>query len=279
MSYSQESVLAVTSNDGKIYQNFYTRLKESLDKGTKISKISYSDINNTILNSSSTVVSIGAKAAKSVSKYKINANVIYSFIPDDELLQSKIPCKKTTCYKIYINQPVNRYVQLFKALFPEGKKLAFAHTEKNSIKSQQVKSALKKNDLIYKDIHIQKDNNASRIFINELNNDDVLLALPNHYIYNSENAKSIILSTYHANVPIIAYSKSFAKAGALISLYSSVDNVADKTAKIIGSIIVDGTLSQKEYYPDDFMIEINSAVARSLNINISSENILKSKIR
>ena len=35
------------------------------------------------------------------------------------------------------------------------------------------------------------------------------------------------------NIPIIAYSKSFAKAGALISLYSSVENVADKTVSVI----------------------------------------------
>ena len=109
--------------------------------------------------------------------------------------------------------------------------------------------------------------------------DDVLLALPNPDIYNANHAKSIILSTYHANVPIIAYSKSFAKAGALISLYSSIDNIAEKTASVVNNIITDGPLNKKEYYPDNFTIEINSAVARSLNINIDSEKMLKRKIK
>lgn len=266
------------SSNGKIYQKFFSELEENLNKNTTVSKISFSEINNENLNEYNVVVSIGYKAAKAISKYKTGSNIIYSLIPDNESLQSNISCNKTTCYKIYIDQPVSRYVQLFKILFPKGKRLVFATKKENSKKSQQLKIASKSNSLIYKDIRIQKNKNISRTLINKLNNNDVLLALPNPGIYNANNAKSIILSTYHVNVPIIGYSKSFAKAGALISLYSSIDNIAEKTASIVNKIIKDGELKHKEYYPDKFTIEINSSVARSLDINIVSEGVIRRNI-
>lgn len=267
------------SDHRTIQQNFYLKLKNKLTKDVPVTQINASDITEEILSQHNLIISIGYKSAQVMAKQKTKKNVIYTLIPDNKSLQLNIPCEKTTCYKIFINQPVSRYVQLFKYLFPKGKSLAFATTSENSTKSQLVKEAVKNNSLIFKEIHIHKNNNISRTFINKLNNDDVLLALPNPDIYNANQAKSIILSTYHANVPIIAYSKSFAKAGALISLYSSIDNIAEKTANIVNTIIKDGPLNQKEYYPDDFTIEINSAVARSLNINIDSENMLKRKIK
>jgi len=267
------------SDHGEIQQNFYSKLKNKLTKNTSVTQINSSDITKEIISQHNLIISIGYKSAKVMAKHKTKNNVIYTLIPDNGSLRLSIPCEKTACYKIYINQPVSRYVQLFKNLFPKGKTLVFATTKENSIKSQQVKTASKNNSLIFKDIRIHKNNNISRTLIKKLNNNDVLLALPNPDIYNANHAKSIILSTYHANVPIIAYSKSFAKAGALISLYSSIDNIAEKTANIVNAIITDGSLQQKEYYPDDFTIEINSAVARSLNINIDSENMLKRKIK
>ncbi len=267
------------SSKGEIYQNFYSQLEKKLHTNIIITKTSYSEINNETLSQYNFIVSIGYKAARTLSNHKTNGNIVYSLIPDNEALQRKTPCKKTTCYKIYINQPVSRYIKLFKILFPKGKNLVLATTHTNSKISQQVKSASKNNGIVYKEISIQKNKNISRMFINELTSNDVLLALPNPAIYNANNAKSIILSSYHANVPIIAYSKSFAKAGALISLYSSTDNIAEKTANIVNSIIKDGPQKQKKYYPDNFTIEINSSVARSLNINIDSENVIKRKLK
>ena len=277
-AFSQERILAVMSSHGKIYQDFYSTLEDKLHKNIRITRVSFSDINHETLNHHNLIIPIGYKAAKAVSKYETKTPIIYSLIPDNKSLRTSIPCKKTTCYKAYINQPINRYTKLFKALFPKGKNLVLATTKANTRNSQQVKAASKNIGIVYKEIRIQQQN-ITRIFINKLNNNDVLLALPNPDIYNANNAKSIILSTYHANVPIIAYSKSFAKAGALVSLYSSIDNIADKTASIVNKIILDGPQKQKEYYPDEFTIEINSAVARSLNINLEPESVIKRKIK
>jgi len=262
-----------------MYQDFFVSLDNNLKNDMSLSKIMYSDIHNENLNDYNVIVSVGYRAATSIAKQETNSQIVYSLIPDNETVAREITCKENNCYKIYINQPVNRYVKLFKILFPQGKKLVFAETTGNSKIKQQVKTAAKKNKITYKGIVLNDTQNISRIFINELNDNDVLLALPDSDIYNANNAKSIILSTYHTNVPIISYSKSFVRAGALIGLYSSIDNISEMTANIIDSILTNEVVKQKEYYPDDFSIEVNSAVARSLNINIDKESFIKRKLK
>lgn len=278
-SYSQERVLAVVSNNGKVHQEFYSALKGRLQNNIILTQANSNDINSKLLSNYDYIVSIGYNSAKNISKYNIPIPIIYALIPDNKSLKKIIACKKTTCYKVFINQPVKRYIELFNIIFPIGKQIVIASTKVNSTELRKIKAASKKIGIPYKEIHITQQSNIARTLINKLNENDVLLALPNHNIYNAHNAKSIILSTYHANVPIIAYSKAFSKAGALVSLYSNVDNIAETTASIINKIIINGSLIQKEHYPANFTIKINYAVARSLNINIESEVVIKRKIK
>lgn len=279
VSYSAESVLAIMSSPDKIYQNFYSTLEDKLEENISLRQVNHLGINKEMLNKHDIIISIGFNAAKTLSKYKPKSTVIHALIPDNESLSNSISCINRNCYKIYINQPIKRYISLFKILFPEKHNLVFVTTQKNNKQSRQLKTTAQKSNITYKEIHIERNSNITRTLIRKLNKNDVLLALPTPSIYNRNNAKSIILSTYHKSVPIIAYSKSFAKAGALTSLYSSINNVAETTAKLTNSIIINGQQTRKEHYPDGFSIEINSAVARSLNINIESENKLKSKIK
>ena len=278
LAFSQENILAVVSSSGKIYQDFLTEFEKNLNENIKVSKINASELNDNIINNHTIILSIGYKAATSLSKYKINSNIIYSLIPENESVLEKIACNDK-CYKVYINQPVERYVKLFKVIFPKNKKLVLATTGESSKKFWKIKSSSAGSGIVFKNIKIDKNQNVARELINELKSDDVLVALPDPYLYNVNTAKSVILTTYHANVPIIAYSKSFAKAGALISLYSSIDNVAVKAASVVDDIYTNSFSEQKEYYPDEFMLEINYSVARSLNINIESEKNIMRKVK
>lgn len=278
-AYSQESILAVMSGDNKIYKDFYSRFKTELHDNINIVEVGVSNVNNEVLNSHNFIITVGYRAAKNISEYKPKSTVIYSLIPDNEKTHSSLSCKNNNCYYIYINQPVIRYTKLFKILFPQDRVMVLATTKVNTKIIQQIQISSKNIGVTYKELQIQQDSNIARTFTNILSKDDVLLALPNTAIYNSNNAKSILLSTYHKDVPIIAYSKAFVKAGAIAGLYSSIDHIADKTAKIVNRIIKGGHQKQKGYYPDDFTIEINSAVANSLNINIDSESVIKRKLK
>lgn len=278
IAFSQENILAVMSSNDKIYQSFYTRLKQQLQNNVRLTQINASEVNTHNLDKHKIIITIGHKAATEVSLQKNSIPVIYSLIPDSDTPEEDVQCKHKSCYKVYINQPVSRYVRLFRTIFPESYDLVFVTTQTMTKRSQQLKSAADKDYFEYKEIVTKQNDNIARILLNRLGDRDILLALPDINLYNADNAKNIILSAYHKNVPIIAYSKSFAKAGALISLYSSINDIADKTAGIANDIITNKATTEREFYPDKFSLEINSAVARSLNIDMDSTDNIKRKI-
>lgn len=279
LSFAQENILVVMSGSENIYESFYVRLKNKLENKASVSKIEIADHSSEIVNKYNYVITVGQKAANLIKLTKPETTVIHALIADYDVKDKDISCNNKSCYKVFINQPVSRYIDIFKIVFPENKNLVYATSENTSGRNQKIRSAAKRAGLKYKEIAINEDSNISRLLLNRLDNNDVLLALSDPSIYNSDSAKSVILSAYHKNVPIIAYSKSFSQAGALLSLYSSINNVADKTAYLTNEIISNGHQTMKEHYPDDFSIEINSAVAKSFNIKIDSAETIKRKMK
>lgn len=279
LAFSHERLLFVFSNTSNVSRNFISTIESSSSGEIMFNHANYSEIDKDSINQYSIIVAVGIRAARELSKYKTKASVVYALIPDNELLQVGIKCNNQKCYKVFLNQPVKRYIKLFKNLFPQQRRLVFATTDNDSAVSQTIKDLSGHNNISYKEIKIKENHSISRILERELRDNDVLLALPDAKIYNASNARSIILSSYHANVPIISYSKSFAKAGAMIGLYSGIDELAKTTSNVITAIATDSPITEKEIYLDNYAIKINRAVARSLNIDIDSENDLKRKMK
>lgn len=273
---AQEKILAVISHDSQLYQSFYEKIKSKVNAFATVEKTQIGALNDKELSKYNIVISIGSDAAEVLSRTANINHLIHTLIPRS--LANKIsdsPCLASKCQSVLIEQPTERYFQLFKQIFPARKKLVVAFTD-GSYSKQQLTLLAKKYDIRFTTIQINQGNTIARTLIKTLDEDDVLLALPDPAIYNKNTAKSIILSSYHKNVPIIAYSQAFAKAGALVSLYSSLDNIADQTTKLIPGKY---TTNKVAFYPTLYSIEFNDSVAKSLNISITDINNLMRNIK
>lgn len=274
-SCAEEKILAVISDDNPIHEIFYNALLAKLDNKDIIEKITISDISGKNLNSFTTVISVGTDAAIIVSRTSKINHLVSTLIPSkiSDSLSTK-PCHANTCQYIRIEQPLERYFVLFKNLFPVNKTLVVATSDIK--KRSPLRSLAKKYNINIKILIVRKNDVSVRMLLNNLERNSVLLALPDPYIYNKNTAKNIILTAYHKNIPIIAYSQAFAKAGALISLYSSFDDIANQTIKVLKK---NNLSNEKIFYPELFSIEINNSVARSLDIDIGSAEEIKRRIK
>ncbi len=98
-----------------------------------------------------------------------------------------------------------------------------------------------------------------------------LLALPDAAIYRRDNIKSILITSYRQQRPVIAYSAAFVTAGALAALYSTPAQIARQAAEMIeqpGSLPV-------LVYPVQFAIAINANVAQALGLNVADEATMR----
>ncbi|MFC4933366.1 hypothetical protein [Massilia sp. GCM10023247] len=99
---------------------------------------------------------------------------------------------------------------------------------------------------------------------------EVLLALPDSAVYNPENIRNILLSTYRRKQAVIGFSADMVKVGALASTYSEVEDINAQVAELAATFAASGRLPPPQF-PRYFRTAINEGVARSLDIEVSEE--------
>jgi len=104
--------------------------------------------------------------------------------------------------------------------------------------------------------------------LNRIAQTNALLALPDSAIYNTENFRNILLSTYRHKQGVIGFSADMVKAGALATTYSEIEDVNAQVEEIAAAYVAGGELAAPAF-PRYFRTTINEGVARSLDLEVS----------
>jgi hypothetical protein len=96
---------------------------------------------------------------------------------------------------------------------------------------------------------------------------DVLLALPDPIVFNSQTAGSILTAAYRRQVPLAGFSPAYVKAGALLALYSTPAQVGKRGGELLRQALAGRPLPQPQS-PREFTLEVNQNVARSLGLGL-----------
>ncbi len=106
----------------------------------------------------------------------------------------------------------------------------------------------------------------------------LLLAIPDPVVHNRNTILPLLLATYRAGVPVMAYSESYLQAGAALALYSTPVQIAQQTAEVTLSVL-DGKRSAPVLTPKYFTVGVNSAVTRSLGLSLPSAAEIEQKVQ
>jgi ABC-type uncharacterized transport system substrate-binding protein len=91
--------------------------------------------------------------------------------------------------------------------------------------------------------------------------------MPDSAVFNAENIKNILVTTYRRSQPVIGFSAPLVKAGALASSYSDIEDIDAQADEILNDFDASGKLPDPQF-PKYFSVIVNDDVARSLNIVI-----------
>lgn len=101
---------------------------------------------------------------------------------------------------------------------------------------------------------------------------DVLLALPDPMVFNSQTAGSILTAAYRRQVPLAGFSPAYVKAGALLALYSTPAQVGRRGGELLRQALAGRPLPQSQS-PREFTVEVNQNVARSLGLALDEARL------
>jgi hypothetical protein len=104
--------------------------------------------------------------------------------------------------------------------------------------------------------------------LNRMTRSEVLLAMPDGDVYNPENVRNILLSTYRRKQGVIGFSADMVKVGALATTYSEIEDINTQVAEIAAAFVVTGILPPPQF-PRYFRTVVNEGVARSLDVRVT----------
>lgn len=107
---------------------------------------------------------------------------------------------------------------------------------------------------------------------------NLILALPDPLVHTANTVQPILLLSYRSGVPVIAYSAAYLRAGATVALYSTPEQIARQAAETINAMR-SGKPVPALQEPRYFTVGTNTAVARSLSLDIPSPAVLEERLR
>lgn len=170
---------------------------------------------------------------------------------------------------LYFSQPLCRQLSLIHTIDSDWTKVSILSSETRTLDMKTLGQCARRQGISLTVVKTSDDVYLSSSIKKALSQSDVLLALPDKNIYNRRTAKNILLTSYRLRKPVIAFSNSFVKAGALSALYSSPQKIADSVQNLIIDYFNNGNqFSSPVNYPDKFDASINRQVFKALGIPV-----------
>jgi putative tryptophan/tyrosine transport system substrate-binding protein len=169
---------------------------------------------------------------------------------------------------IMLDQPLDRQLALIKRAMPDRTKVGILPGRQVRAQYGELQKAANTLQLrltIGPEIDEAKD--ISAVLREVLESADLILALPDPDVYYKQSIQYILLTAYRARIPLVAYSQSFVRSGALLGLYSTPAQIAAQAAEMVHTWQSDRSLPPIQV-PRYFTVDINAKVARSLNITL-----------
>lgn len=220
------------------------------------------------LQASDIIITLGIDAALKMAKKYGNKNIVSAYITLNQ--QQRHQAKLDHHNLVLLDQPLSRYLA-FTALMLQPRSVGIINSNKLTLNKNQ-RDILSEFNLNLRQYELQKQADILTMTRQLLKNNDVHLLLPDDRIYNRNTLKGILLASYHSRKPVISYSPSYVKAGALTSIFSSPSDIGSQLASVIRRL----TVKRKQAKPiikfkQYFSITVNNRVAHALGLNLLDE--------
>lgn len=272
---TKNHIVIITSSRSTYQQQTADTIQQQLAKANAITMlVSAENIASSSNNDKTLYIAIGDEAIKNLHEFDPDAFTL-------RLTSQRIPGIKYSSAQsdLITAQPACRNIQLIKAINDRWDSVGVL-SSKNSlnIAAELTRCAIQQN--INLNVYaISDDSDLLKTLETAVENNKVLLAITDPLIYNSQSVKNILLTAYRHRKPVIAYSDSFVRAGAIAATYTSAQHAGYTAARLIMDFLDNNWQFGKNIYrPEDFAVSLNRQVASSLEITLPSEEILTERI-
>lgn len=268
------NISVVLSEEGGVYQEFSDALRSNLAKQN--AAISIVNTGQSLLPEPDLIIAVGTKAATAMAASSTYP-VLNVFLSKETFakLQRDYP-KRTALSAIYLDQPIERQLSMINIALPSVRHIGLLYSHASpELRALRVKAA--ESNMVLHEQEVSPSNSLPAALQETLRSSEVILALPDVEIYNTSTIRNILLAAYRSQVPIIGFSSSFVRAGAVCAVYTTPAQLAAQTASAIKQFAENHSLPAAQH-AHEFEVQVNAQVARSLGLNIPSAADMKNEM-
>ncbi|MDI3515138.1 MAG: hypothetical protein PWP40_2367 [Rhodocyclaceae bacterium] len=172
-----------------------------------------------------------------------------------------------------LDQPLERQLRLLRAVLPERKRVGLL-LGANADAEARLHGVAADFGLSLATRVVRNDKEVIASLEEVLSASEVLLALPDPMLTSPTAARSILLTSYRYQRPIIAFSRAYVNAGALAAVFITPEQVAGDLIDWLRSQNGKPLVLPPPRDPVSFEIAVNRQVARALGINVADDSEL-----
>ena len=274
-------LLLLASQDSGLYRSFQQGFEAGLTSASLDQGVSFTLVSDyrpaAQANSGNFIIAAGVEAAKKVASINIgDSRVIYTMLPLSSyhwLRENNLLIENHQV--LFVDQPLYRFVNLAQIAFPSIKILGYLHGDVSAEHTENLRQDTVRQKIKLKDVSLQPGRHLTKVLDKLMSDSDAVLVLPDPFLFNRRAVQSVLLASLRRKTPLIAYSESYVKAGALLALYSSPEQIGRHTAELVNCLIKACDAENQENYPKYFSVQVNNVVARQLGYKLAPADELQ----
>ena len=270
----EKTITMVYKNNAQVVRQYY----ELLDAKQSTYDIELKSLNSVGKNNSPLFIAIGFDSFSGLLKKQLNVPIVAVFISRLSYRKAIKGLNNLTNVSAIFSDP-NPYnqIKLAKLLYQKSINMAVLLSNETDFLRSEIARSAKQMQTKVRFVNVDDSNNIYKT-LSKVYSYDVLLAIPDAKIYNSQSMRTILLTTYRHDQALMGFSKGMVKAGALATTTVDASDMAGETNRWLQRYLNTNKLP-KPGYSKIFNIYVNEYVAESLNIYGDPEQIKKELVQ
>jgi hypothetical protein len=222
---------------------------------------------------------VGVKPTLFTLKQNPAYPVLYTLIPESsytQILKQRLPADNHSPdddYVIYLGQKPERQLALTEAVTGRKSRVGLVVGDYSRPEAMALQRAAMDKHIPLVMKQVSAEETAIDDIREVLKASDIYLALYDTNIINRHNAKWLLYMAYRMNKPVIGFSASYTRAGAVASIFSTPEQIGRQSGEWLLDVLAKRGVKQTQY-PKYFTITTNPNIQRILSLErLSGEEI------
>ena len=276
---AEPAVLVVSSERGAAYQEAAAAAAGEIgrvsDPRHEVQQLALAELANYRGSAPRLYIALGSEACAALARSATTAPVLCTLLPRvgfERILRESGRRTGPAFSALYLNQPLGRQLDLVRVALPQARRVGVLWGPDSQFNAAPLESAAQARGLQVVGATIKPDELVFSGLKTILEQADLLLAIADPHIYNSNSIQNILLASFRAQVPMLAFSPAYVRAGALMAVYSTPAQIGQQAGALARAALQGQALGAPQH-PLQFEVSVNEHVARSLGLKLDAASL------